>query len=99
MHRFRTALTAIAISAILVPVAAAGTVVTSLVFLPLPVNLPRERAGVQSRISHVFDVDGNEIAVFREFDQNIPVEPQDLPLNLKQAVIASEDKGFYKHSG
>ena len=99
MHRIRTALSAIAISAVVVPVAATGTVVTSLIFLPLPVSLPRERAGVQSRISHVFDVDGNEIAVFREFDQNIPVKPQDLPLNLKQAVVASEDKGFYKHSG
>lgn len=82
-----------------VPVAVLGTVLTSLVFLPLPVNLPRERAGVQSRISHVYDANGNEIAIFREFDQNIPVQPSDIPTLLKQAVIADEDRNFYKHGG
>ncbi|MDP1794390.1 MAG: transglycosylase domain-containing protein, partial [Acidimicrobiales bacterium] len=82
-----------------VPIAVLGTVLTSLVFLPLPVNLPRERAGVQSRISHVFDAAGNEIAIFREFDQNIPVKPSDIPTSLKQAVISDEDRSFYKHSG
>ncbi|MEY2468562.1 MAG: penicillin-binding protein, partial [Actinomycetota bacterium] len=99
MERLRKAVSAFAISAVLVPIATMGTFVTSLIFLPLPVNLPRERAGVQSRISHVYDVDGNEIAVFREFDQNIPVKTADLPINLKQAVIASEDRNFYEHSG
>ncbi|MBA2609603.1 MAG: transglycosylase domain-containing protein [Actinobacteria bacterium] len=82
-----------------VPVAALGTFLTSMIFLPLPVNLPRERASVTSRISHVYDVGGNEIAVFRQFDQNIPVKPADIPEVLKQAVIAAEDRGFYKHSG
>src|SRR5205085_2972013 len=42
---------------------------------------------------------GNEIAVFREFDQNIPVKPSDIPKVLKDAVIASEDRNFYHHSG
>jgi penicillin-binding protein 1A len=82
-----------------VPVVVLGTVLTSLIFLPLPVNLPREQAGVQSRISHVYDIDGNEIAVFREFDQNIPVKPSDIPVVLKQAVISDEDRSFYKHAG
>ncbi len=82
-----------------VPVAVLGTVLTSLIFLPLPVNLPRERAGVQSRISHVYDAAGNEIAVFREFDQNIPVKPSDIPTILKQAVISDEDRSYYRHSG
>jgi penicillin-binding protein 1A len=47
----------------------------------------------------VYDADGNEIAVFREFDQNIPVTKQDIPIWLKQAVVSSEDKNFYRHSG
>jgi penicillin-binding protein 1A len=99
MQRLRKVLSAIAISLIVVPIAASGTVVTSLIFLPLPVNLPRENAGVASRISHVYDAEGHEIAVFREFDQNIPVKKGDLPLALKQAVISSEDRNFYRHSG
>ncbi len=86
-------------SALAVPPTIALTVVVSLIFLPLPVNLPRERAGVQSRISHVYDVNGDEIAVFREFDQNIRVKKADIPLSLKQAVVAFEDKNFYNHSG
>ena len=36
--------------------------------------------------------------VFREFDQNIPVKPADIPMLLKQAVISSEDRHFYSHS-
>ncbi len=99
MTRLLRALKVAALAIVTVPVAVTGTVVVSLIFLPLPVNLPSERAGVQSRISHVYDAEGNEIAVFREFDQNIPVLPADLPTSLKQAVIASEDRSFYKHSG
>ncbi len=86
-------------SALTVPPAVAFTVLVSLIFLPLPVNLPAERASVTSRISHVYDIDGNEIAIFREFDQNIPVKPEDIPISLKQAVISSEDRSFYRHSG
>lgn len=99
MGRFMRAIKIAVLSVFTVPVAVLGTVLTSLIFLPLPVNLPRERSGVQSRISHVYDIEGNEIAVFREFDQNIAVKPEDLPITLKQAVISAEDKSFYKHSG
>ncbi len=99
MRQLGNALKVAILAGFSVPIVVLGTVVTSLVFLPLPVNLPRERAGVQSRISHVYDIDGNEIAVFREFDQNIPVKPADIPTVLKQAVISDEDRSFYKHSG
>ncbi|HVE94836.1 MAG TPA: transglycosylase domain-containing protein [Acidimicrobiales bacterium] len=87
------------LSALTVPVAVSGTYVAAQLFLPLPVNLPEQRAEVTKGISHVLDIDGNEIALFREFDQKIPVKPEDIPLQLKQAVIASEDQNFYKHSG
>ncbi|HVT78931.1 MAG TPA: transglycosylase domain-containing protein, partial [Acidimicrobiales bacterium] len=50
-------------------------------------------------ISHVYDANGTEIAVLREFDQHISVKKSDIPLQLKQAVVSSEDKNFYKHSG
>jgi penicillin-binding protein 1A len=99
MRRFLKLIKVVVLATFTVPVAVMGTFLASMIFLPLPVNLPRERASVVSRISHVFDIDGNEIAVFRQFDQNIPVKPADLPAVLKNAVIASEDKNFYKHSG
>src|SRR4051812_25012666 len=99
MRRLSKAIQVAVLAIFSVPVAVVGTVLTSLIFLPLPVNLPREKAGVQSRISHVYDVNGDEIAVFREFDQNIAVKPADIPITLKQAVISSEDKNFYNHSG
>jgi penicillin-binding protein 1A len=99
LRRFGKTVSVLVLSALTVPPAVAFTVIVSLIFLPLPVNLPRERASVTSRISHVYDIEGNEIAVFREFDQNIPVSKKDIPVSLKQAVISSEDKSFYRHSG
>ncbi|MEY2425850.1 MAG: penicillin-binding protein [Actinomycetota bacterium] len=99
LRRLGKTMSVLLFSALTVPPAVAFTVIASLIFLPLPVNLPRERASVTSRISHVYDINGNEIAVFREFDQNIPVKPEDLPISLKQAVISSEDRSFYRHSG
>ncbi len=99
MHRVIRLVKVVVLAVFTVPVAALGTFVASMIFLPLPVNLPRELARATSGISHVFDIDGNEIAIFRQFDQNIPVKPADIPISLKQAVISSEDRGFYKHSG
>jgi penicillin-binding protein 1A len=99
IRRLGKTLSILVFSAISIPPVVVGTVVASLVFLPLPVNLPRENASVTSRVSHVYDINGNEIAVFREFDQNIPVKKADLPISLKQAVISSEDKNYYRHSG
>ena len=49
------------------------------------------------RSTVVRDANGKEIAVFREFEQNIPVKPSDIPESLKQAVVAAEDRRFYKH--
>ncbi|MEY2418185.1 MAG: penicillin-binding protein, partial [Actinomycetota bacterium] len=87
------------LGAITVPPTVALTVILSLVFLPLPVNLPRQNASATSSISHVYDAKGNEIAVLREFDQHISVKSGEIPIALKQAVVSSEDKHFYKHSG
>src|SRR5688500_7755947 len=81
-----------------VPVSVTVTVLGAFIFLPLPAVLPEARAGVESQISHVYVVndDGTieEIAVFREFEQNIPVKPEDIPQHMKWAVISSEDRNF-----
>ena len=82
-----------------VPIAAAVTIMAAFIFLPLPATLPNAKNTVASQISHVYDADGKEIAVFREFEQNIPVKPADIPDVMRQALIAAEDRQFYSHGG
>ena len=82
-----------------VPVVVAVVVLGSLLFMPLPATLPEPRPNEAIQSSRLLDAQGNEIAVFQAFEQNLPVKPQDIPLVLKQAVVAAEDSRFYQHSG
>ena len=82
-----------------VPMAVTVTILAAFLFLPLPASLPDAKPTVASQISHVLDALGNEIGIFREFEQNVPIRPEDIPEHLKQAVIASEDRNFYEHGG
>jgi len=82
-----------------VPVTVAVIVLASFIFLPLPAKLPEARVVEAGMVSRVYDQNGVEIGQFREFEQSIPVKPTDIPLHLKQAVIASEDRNFYQHGG
>src|SRR5438270_12278123 len=84
-------------SAVLVPIGTAGTVLGAFLFLPLPATLPKPKANAASSMSHVYDINGNEIAVFREYETSIPVQRQDIPEVLKQAVVSIEDKRFFSH--
>ena len=89
----------VVITAVVVPLAGASTVLAALLFLPLPASLPQARPGVEALISRIYDINGNEIGEFRQFDTTKPVAPGDVPEILKQAVIAGEDRRFYSHSG
>jgi penicillin-binding protein 1A len=82
-----------------VPVLAALVVLGSLLFLPLPAAVPQPKLAVASQATHVYDINGNEIGVFHEFEQNIPVEKKDIPVVLKEAVISVEDRNYYHHGG
>ena len=82
-----------------VPLVVAVVVLGTLLFVPLPATLPEARPLESSQASRVLDAQGNEIGVFKAFEQNVPVQPQDIPLVLKQAVVAAEDSRFYGHSG
>jgi penicillin-binding protein 1A len=95
---FRTVAIAFICSAA-VPLTVVVVVLASFIFLPLPANLPTPKAIEAGRVSRVYDVNGQEIGQFREFEQSIPVRPADIPQILKQAVISSEDKNFYQHGG
>src|SRR5205823_7036563 len=87
------------LTGILVPVATAGTVLSSFLLLPLPASLPQPKQTVDAQISRVYDINGNQIGVFRQFEITQPVQPGDIPLVLKKAVVAAEDRRFYKHGG
>jgi len=62
-------------------------------------DFPEPRALAGGQVSRVFDVNGQQIGQFQQFEQNIPVKEGDIPLRLKQAVVAAEDKSFYSHGG
>ncbi len=62
-------------------------------------EFPEPLALEGGQVSRVFDVNGQQIGQFQQFDQNIPVKEGDIPLRLKQAVVAAEDKSFYSHGG
>ncbi|HEX2699438.1 MAG TPA: transglycosylase domain-containing protein [Acidimicrobiales bacterium] len=81
------------------PVVVVALVMVALTTLPVPDKLPTARPPGGSQISRVFDVNGEEIGQFTEFEQNRPVKPADIPDHLKKAVVAAEDKNFYSHSG
>jgi penicillin-binding protein 1A len=99
MHKaIRAALVFVA-SSVLVPIGTLGTVLGAFLFLPLPATLPKAKAGVASSMSHVYDINGNEIAVFRQYETSIPVQQKDIPEVLKQAVVSIEDRRFYSHGG
>ncbi|HEV3353631.1 MAG TPA: transglycosylase domain-containing protein [Acidimicrobiales bacterium] len=99
MHRAIRAGLVFFASAILVPIGTAGTVLGAFLFLPLPATLPKPKPNVASSMSHVYDINGNEIAVFRQYETSIPVQQKDIPEVLKQAVVSIEDKRFYSHGG
>jgi penicillin-binding protein 1A len=89
----------VALCSAAVPIATTVTILASLILLPLPATLPDPRPPAGGRITRVFDVNGDEIGQFREFEQNLPITKGDIPLHLKQAVIAAEDRNFYSHGG
>jgi penicillin-binding protein 1A len=84
---------------VLTPVASAGVLLGTTLFLPLPAHLPKAPPVNTSEISRVYDINGNQLAIFRQFETSIRVKQEDIPTVLKQAVIAAEDRNFYEHSG
>src|SRR3954468_14675994 len=99
MHRAVRVVAVFIASSMLVPLGTVATVLGAFLFLPLPATLPKPKPGVASSMSHVYDINGNEIAIFREYETSIPVSKEDIPDVLKQAVISVEDRRFYSHGG
>jgi penicillin-binding protein 1A len=91
--------TLVTLCVLLIPLTVFVVVIGAFIFLPLPANLPEARSSLPSQASHIYDVNGNQIATLQKFDVNIPIEQKDLPEVMKQATIASEDRNFYQHKG
>ena len=97
-HIFRGfSLTALLVT--LVPISVAICLLGGFIFLPLPATIPEPKAVLPSQATKIYDVDGKQIADLGRFEINVPIQKTDIPQVLKNAVISSEDRNFYKHSG
>ncbi len=77
-----------------------GVAVATFLGLPLPGSeLPEEPRVFISEPSTVLDANGNEIALFRDFDETVEIKPEDIPQHLKDAFVSIEDRRFWEHSG
>jgi penicillin-binding protein 1A len=99
VRRVLKALALVILTAVLVPLTTAGTILGSFIFLPLPASLPEPKRGIEDQISRVYDINGDLIGTFRKFEVTEPVAPDDIPEVLRQAVVAAEDRRFYQHGG
>ena len=61
--------------------------------LALPPEAPLQQT------SFVTDAQGNRLAEFSAGENRTPVELTDMPVVLREAVIATEDRSFYTHKG
>src|SRR6267378_3208972 len=98
----RTALRGVAaflIVAVITPVSCATLVLAALVFLPLPATLPQPKPSFDSQATKVYFAGGEYLGTYKQFETSIPVEQNDIPQVVKDAVVASEDRNFYSHGG
>lgn len=92
--------TALVVTLVLAPPVAAGVVIATLMYGPVPAGeLPDQRPRISAVPSVVVDADGRQIAVFRGFDRTVEVEPGQVPDVVHQAVVAIEDQRFWTHNG
>ncbi len=92
--------TATLVALVVVPPATVGVAVATLIYGPLPAGkLPDEKPAITAEPSTVVDANGEEIAVFRRFDRTVPVTWDDIPVTVRQAVVAIEDQRFWQHNG
>lgn len=80
---------------------ALGTLFIMFLFIWYAKDLPRPDKIKRTEGLSTVVLDRNEVKLYDIFeDENrIPVKFEDIPLHLKNATIAIEDKNFYKHQG
>ena len=70
-----------------------------LLYANLPGTFPKARPPKAAQPSTVYDAAGNVIATFRKFDISVPMTEKQVPQDLKDAVVANEDRKFWTHKG
>jgi len=75
--------------------ALAGWMLARALHIPQLDQLPTYRPAASSAI---FDADGLKVASFAT-ERRVELPPQELPANLKLAIVAAEDAKFYEHGG
>jgi penicillin-binding protein 1A len=78
---------------------AAAAAFGMLLYTNLPGRFPKPRPPKQAQPSTVYDADGNVIGTFRKFDISVPMTQKDIPQDLKDAVVANEDRKFWTNNG
>ena len=99
LHAFVQTVLVLIVAFTVLPASMAAAGVSLALFAPVPVSIPERRELPTILPTVVYDSANNQIAEFKEFDSNIPVERTDIPQILKQALIATEDRRFLKHKG
>ena len=88
----------LALCSAIVPAVVVAVLAAVLFSLPSP-DLPPVSLDPRSQITRIYAADGTEIATLGGFERFIPVDQEDLPAVLKDAVVAVEDHRFYSHRG
>lgn len=97
-----TSVRAVLVVVLGVPLLVASTAAAGfglLLFSSLPGTVPEEKPTPISRPTYIYDSQGNEIAVLREFDLTVPMTRDGVPEVLQNAVVAAEDRKFWSHRG
>ena len=99
LRRLTKTVAVLVVTVTVVPAAMVATTLAIVLFTPVPVTIPARKLQPLIQPSEVYDANGELITVFRKVEQNIPTKQSDIPLVLKHAVIAAEDRRFYTHNG
>ena len=75
--------------------ALAGWIVAQFLHVPQVDTLKDFRPATAT---HVYDSEGTELATWA-VEQRVELEPEEIPDQLKQAIVAIEDAEFYEHGG
>lgn len=89
----------IAVVLIASPVLAGAVAIGVMVFTSLPGPVPEAKPAFVSRPAVLLDVNGEQIAVLRAFDEAQPTVPEDINEAVVDAVVSAEDRKFFEHTG
>lgn len=82
---------------VVVPLVAAIGLLLTLFYVYSQLELPRTPPPLQT--TYIYDRQGHQIATLHSTVDRTIIPLSDMPIQLRHAVIAVEDKGFYEHPG